>query len=374
MKKLSSKQRRRLKRLHAIRLRRRKRSGRDSGARLARAAAKARFYSKYRQCSSPAIEFRPSENREALLCPARLNLTDNYLETISFFVHLQHFLKIRPDSKRIQKYLEFKHLRQVDLGSLLMLAAELDCFIGPYSKTRRVVGESGTADTHLWDLGIAYLFEHFGLLRLLGRRPTASLPEIDSSDLQPVKFRRNVKVETTEAQGLIEDVGRRTGTQDDLKRRHTYEALIEAMTNTKMHAYPPGQFYNFPGKTLSYWWGGAMFDRSNNHTKFVIFDRGIGLPRTIPNQHWMKGFVRIGTETDADLIAAALTQSRSQTGLAHRGKGLPQMAEAVDLRAGSELRILSGRGIVTYRGRDNIEKAELPIDIGGSLIEWTVSE
>jgi len=48
------------------------------------------------------------------------------------------------------------------------------------------------------------------------------------------------------------------------------------------------------------------------------------------------------------------------------------MAEAVDHREGSRLRIISGRGLVTYSSRHNIHSVELPLPFSGTLIDWSI--
>lgn len=361
----------------AIRARRARRRRGTVAAMLLRpevVAARTLYRDRRSRRHAAEIEDRPDSRRTALVSPKHLNLASNYVDTISFILNLQHFLNVRPNRKRRTKYLDFADLETIDLGALLMIAAELDTHLGPYSKQGRQTGDLRDADTHLWSPSISYLFQHFGIFDLVGYKPTQTLPRDAVQNIEVVKFRRNVLIQPKVAFDLIDDIGKLSPTRDENQRSRMYEALVEAMSNTTMHAYPKNSYMNYPGRTLKYWWGGALYDKENEQTVFVLFDRGIGLPKTIPSRPWIRTLIDPQSASDAALISVALTQSRSQTGLPQHGKGLPQMADAVDLREGSELRILSGKGIVVYRGKDKITEDELPIDIGGSLIQWVISE
>ena len=62
----------------------------------------------------------------------------------------------------------------------------------------------------------------------------------------------------------------------------------------------------------------------------MVYDRGIGLPASIPekNYSWFASIYNSikGTDTeDAELIWAAIKNPRSGTGLHHRGEGLKQI-------------------------------------------------
>jgi len=151
-------------------------------------AAKHDFELRRRCCGNFKTEDRPSDGRVALICPQELNITNNYSETLGFFANLQNFIHIQRTKRNRRKYIEFCNLKTIDIGSLLVLAAELDMTLGHASKSK-FRRELIPADVHLWQVGIAYLFHQFGILELTGYRARFQGDDIPEHPyLKPKKF------------------------------------------------------------------------------------------------------------------------------------------------------------------------------------------
>ncbi|MEO0399639.1 MAG: hypothetical protein AAF224_09510 [Pseudomonadota bacterium] len=366
--------------LRLIRARRRKEQKRKARffsayeqGNTALAVARDLFQQRIQYCEKGEIEDRPDSRRIALVCPQELNIQANFQGTLGFFANLQHFIHLRPRTKKRTKYVDFCNLKTIDFGSLLVLAAELDMALGQRSK-QRYRNVLLPADVHLWQSGIAYLFQQFGILELTGYRPREGDEALQAHPyLTPIRFRRDTLVKGSLANDLVQDVSALSVRRDEEQGGKLYTALTEAMTNTNMHAYPVS-FTNYPGRTNTFWWGGAIYDRSTETAHFVMYDRGVGLPKTIPKRGWARSMVDSGANSDSALVKAALTAPRSSTGEPQHGKGLRQMAEAVDHKEGSFLRIISGKAVVTYRGDNQISSRELPVEFGGTLIEWSICD
>ena len=155
-----------------------------------------------------------------------------------------------------------------------------------------------------------------------------------------------------------------------------YDGLIEALNNTKHHAYSDeGRWYGVPSGT---WLMCGAYDSQRGKLTAAVYDMGVGIPYTLPRSGlWenIKGIVaKLGRNDDAALISAAMEAGRTRTGLKERGKGLPIMMRLFDHIEG-HLRIISGHGEITYASKDK----ELVLDrknyaIGGTLIQWQMEK
>ncbi len=328
------------------------------------------------QLPSPQPYVDKVQNRFILPAPRRLCLNDNRLETLGYLRRIPYFRYIDPRGRSYQKYYDFDGLREISLSALLVLAAELDCAIGPSSGTRKSGRKIG-ADTHRWSPQVHSLFDKFGLLDLL-RYEGSDLPELDSlPTLSTTRFCRSNVSDGSVANRMITNVCELASQSIPADVRHgIYIALAEAMDNASFHAYPNSHF-EYPPKLVKKWWGVAAYDSSSDETIFMVYDRGVGIHETIPLQGWFQSFKdSIGADVDeAKLIEVALKRGgKSSTGLLHRGKGLPQMYDAIKEHPGSYLRIHSGRVLVHCDDKGDIRSEKFAAPIKGTLIEWVLSD
>lgn len=307
-------------------------------------------------------------NRKVFEFPSEMDFEDNYNGTISMILKLRELEKFQ--FSRRPFYLEFEKLKSISPGALLVLAAELDCLYRLWSNSRK---KPIAADSDRWDSGITALFSDFGIFDLINAAPVIDYTYGES--LRAVKFRRGETQDGSVADALIKDI---VGVSEKApsERARLYEGLGEALANTLDHAYP-NPYVSYPSTRIKAWWAGAIYDETSNITHFMVYDRGIGLPARIPdrNHEWYSEVLKhlLGTKNaDADLIWAAIRSPRSGTLLDHRGEGLKQMAEVVDSHPGSDLRISSGQGLVSYFGAGKKELKSLNAPFTGTLVEWRI--
>ncbi|PIB89931.1 hypothetical protein CSW62_25145 [Caulobacter sp. FWC2] len=164
-----------------------------------------------------------------------------------------------------------------------------------------------------------------------------------------------------------------------------HAALNEAMTNVIMHAYPDvevDQSACLPGQ----WWAAGILDVEKNSAWFFALDQGVGLPRTA-----VKNYSGLLRKFDIDplnppdhlIIAAALKEARTQTGLDQHGKGLTSMVRLIDEKAaGGSIQIISRQGehiIVKNPDHPNAQLRrvefgrQLEAELPGTLIVWKVN-
>lgn len=157
-----------------------------------------------------------------------------------------------------------------------------------------------------------------------------------------------------------------------------YDGIVEAMTNANHHAYEmlrlDGLEYEDSKKE---WW---MFSQvKDDHLSVTFCDLGIGIPRSLPlkkQKLWVRLMQLFGREpSDGHAIKAAVEESRSRTGLPHRGKGLRQLVAAIDRANEGHLLIYSNAGCYSCRKHDNTRREEnfdYKGSILGTLIFWTL--
>jgi len=301
--------------------------------------------------------------------PKQLNLDSGYETALSLILGLRS-LSMNRRLRKGRYYLEFDKLTAISPSMLLIVASEIDClFLKGNYRQRNLV----PADTDRWETHITALFNDFGIFELLNASPRARYTY--GENLKAAKFIRGTTQDGGAALQLIENIVEISKKKPNQGER-LYEGLGEALANALDHGHP-NTYVSYPAERFRAWWAGAIYDESNETTHFMVYDRGIGLPASIPENH-QKWFATIydaikGTETeDAELIWSAIQSPRSGTSLKHRGEGLKQMAEVVDNHPGSELQIFSGRGSVTYRGKNKKILNALPVEFPGTLVEWRI--
>jgi hypothetical protein len=150
-----------------------------------------------------------------------------------------------------------------------------------------------------------------------------------------------------------------------------YKGITEAMTNVLNHAYSAPRNGFASQMHQKDWW---MFSQERDNVLTVaLCDLGAGIPTTLPRTKpvlW-KRITSVGRRTDARTIEYALRDSISRTRLGHRGKGLGQIASALDDHDGSEVKVFSNSGIVAIVGGHR-SRRDYRDSIRGTLIVWNL--
>lgn len=304
----------------------------------------------------------------ALECPKRINLSDNYEETIGFLE------KVRTVAKRLhgRLHVDFTVVEEISPAGALLLVAEFD-------KWRRILPDRRLKPVSLsrWNPNVRRKLKEMGFFEMLGTRCDV-LDEVPADADQYVPFLAGDASEGAQAKVLrksIEALGPKLADRGAL-----YDGLVEAMTNVKQHAYRRDD-------RIKLWWTSASVNIRRNKLTVMFLDHGASIPGTLPRSEiWevVRGFMKkINADPfkdDAKLIQAALAVEKSRTGLEHRGNGLRQDIKGyIDSHAArGTLRIFSRRGKIVYMKEiDGTEKTEvhsLTTPIRGTFLEWTVEE
>ena len=302
-----------------------------------------------------------------LLLPKTLSFKENYDETITFFNNLRE-----ASERRIPLKIDFTTLRYVGPAAALVLAAELDSW--------RLMGRHRirVLDIDRWNQDIRHILDEMGLFELI--RVANPPPDLNSSrpSIRFIRFKSSDVADGELATDLRTDLEVVTGQIPGWQ--HLYRGLAEAMTNVRQHAYSSDSHGVSVHSNTRKWWMGGAYDDQRKVLTCSFFDRGVGIPATLPRTHaWerIREFLKEWSlsENDASLIAAATAMGRTSTGAEHQGRGLADVKEFVKRSGGGgRLRILSRQGQYIYEGEGKEERTSLlSSSIGGTLIEWEVT-
>lgn len=269
------------------------------------------------------------------------------------------------DSVRRPSYAEFSQIEEIGPGAGLVLAAE----IHRYAQSRPRIA---VHDEH-WSENVRNYFLEAGLFELL-KIDAHTIQTVGSQNpaRQTLMFSSGRTTSGRDAKKLITDLQDMAG-QPVGARTAVYNAIAEALANVK-HAYPD-EFRSWPYRTSKRWWTSGFWEPSSKTVGLQLYDQGAGIPVTLPKQtHWPKLLRLLDPEaTDAGLIAAAMEYGRTSTGRGGRGKGLAEMADWIETSGTGFLKILSGRGEVTYRPGKKLTRREFDAPFLGTLVQWEVS-
>ena len=121
---------------------------------------------------------------------------------------------------------------------------------------------------------------------------------------------------------------------------------------------------------------GGLVCADEQATDRDFYDQGIGIPTSLPRdflEFLPRLYDRFGGDTDAHKIAASMVVKATSTGETHRGHGMAKMQRLVSESDQGRLRILSGRGEYLYSYPGSIELRNHKRNLGGTLIQWTIT-
>lgn len=216
------------------------------------------------------------------------------------------------------------------------------------------------------NLKVAQVLKQVGIFDLVGYRRRIETTYAD------VIHWRSANGHEVVGEKFDEVLGHYDGQITEALSKNLYLGFTEAMTNCHHHAYigvrPDGLNVAHEPKE---WW---MFSQERDGWLTVVFcDLGIGIPGTLPIKKpslWQR-IQTFGGQLDAHAIQEAIIESRTRTGLHHRGKGLKQLVDVVARMGSGQINIFSNRGCFTLEsGSESI--FQYKDNIYGTLINWRV--
>ncbi|RWG71419.1 MAG: hypothetical protein E5X23_06595 [Mesorhizobium sp.] len=302
--------------------------------------------------------------------PANFSLRSNYERVASFFAHLRHQIYRDKIPSELPRAVAFEAFQRASPGAALVLAAEL-------YRWQQFIGRKLRVIRHrLWNPEMDYLFRNLGLFDFL---ETPDMPVVGRPAEEPqiriLKYRSDTDVVGAKCDDLLEHLAEISGPIH--ADNFIYDGLIEALKNSKQHAYSePDEWFGVPAGT---WFMSGSYDRASQSLTAAVYDMGVGIPRTLPRATVWEGvrsaIAALGGGTDdGQMIKAAMEYGRTRTMAQGRGNGLPTMMRILDHHHGY-LRIISGTGEAIYDSVNGvISTANHKVALGGTLIEWSISK
>jgi len=150
----------------------------------------------------------------------------------------------------------------------------------------------------------------------------------------------------------------------------TYSSLIEAMSNTRDHAYSTagnGSAKVKKGK----WWMTAYYDDTTKRASFTFVDLGVGILKSVKLRRFRDFFRQAGLQRPGILRAVMRGDIQSRTGVPYRGKGLPRILQNATRGLISRLTIVANnvQGDVFKDDYKSLRRA-----FSGTLLYWEIGE
>lgn len=295
-----------------------------------------------------------------VVAPTYLSLVDNPEETTVFFKTV--FEAINKSKRGQSIFFDLSSVTQVTVDAIMYLIAVIN--------NSRVINQleivcRGNVPI---DNDANSMFEDVGFYKYV-RRIIPSKKNNKPVDRIKIAYGKESDGKITSS--ICDFVNGKINSTNNLPTKRLYPMLIELMTNVKHHAYNDKN-----GNMSARWY--VYVEDGNDGIRFVFLDTGVGIPATI-RKNWserirdgLKGI--IGEDSDDSIyIEAALNgEFRTETKQENRGKGLPEIKNAVlskDNRL-ADMKIFSGHGICTINRAGHVEKQYIETAFEGTLFMW----
>ncbi|MBZ0259288.1 MAG: hypothetical protein K8F90_01625 [Hyphomicrobiales bacterium] len=253
--------------------------------------------------------------------PPVFSLSENYEDVVEYVNRIRS-IGFGRRQKGIRKVVDFSTIKELEPAAALVLAAEID-------RWRRIGGfRPRPHKLEKWDTEVFLQFYELGLFSLL-LDTEVHAKESPTVTWIPFKFGRGES--GFPADQFLSNLTEIAGPIPE--RTIFYAALVEALLNVRNHAYLSENKGDYACQPIfGGWWIAGAFDNDKRELTGLVFDQGLGIPKTLPRSAlWEQvrgqligtvGLGSIGLNDDARLIQAAIEVSRTRTNLQHRGFGL----------------------------------------------------
>ena len=279
--------------------------------------------------------------------------------------------------------LDFSKTRKIFADGMLLVMSEIDrCkrMSDPNQVISCKLPESNCSDTK----NIRDVLYQVGMLDLVNHDTSFVDKTTFRDDVRHWKFITGTTLGESHADLLYKEAD---GVVDSKVVKDMYAGLVEALTNSRHHAYKGSRQDLCREFKEKRWW---MFaERKVESLSILVCDLGIGIRRSLPTflrrqeeDLPAKKMVKLLKEVnrrmgrgDPDVAAMriALKMGNSSTGKVYRGRGLPQIWNATRQSEGGAITILSGYGLLRYDGGNGVEHGlQFSSTMLGTIVSWSV--
>ena len=340
------------------------------------------------ESNAELLEYEIDEQARTLhlTLPKELDFHEHYDKTITNIHAIRKFARCRSRLKRPYKlgYVNLDKVKRISTSAALVLTAELSRWDDNISNiTPKTEGWDPSIVKQLYDVGFFDLFSESDIddEEMQNRGAT------EINHIKYIKGRSGYREPMQELKEKLTALGNKVN-EDKISDIHEWlskwkflaTGITEAITNVTHHAYPKRHGFSSVDK---YWYLGGSYNIKTNRIKIVFYDRGIGIPKSLPKSAIKKSVVdylaklNIGiTEKTKDdmLIKAAVEVNRTRTSKEGRGKGLQDLLEFIKKSNEGYMSILSGHGLYKYSSPAKSVKSEkFKYTASGTIIIWGIT-
>lgn len=320
------------------------------------------------------LKLKPRQKTSVIPVPDQL-LAETHEQRAKLATVIHSAMKVlRTSSSRVR--FDFSKTKKLYPGGTLVFLAYLEVLLQTYPG--RIQARCPPRSL------AAQLMSHFGIAGALGISKEDSEPTADS--VVNWRYVTGTVADGQKISSLLNDY--RSISSADIPEG-LYDVLAEALTNVRHHAYPKSSQQTIH-PDLQRWWLFARYVEPNNGEKgnlyIAVYDVGVGIPSSM-RQNLRNGelvlektdellqWVGVQEKPHLEhlLLQRAVENPRSSTGLAFRGKGLPEMKDFVMGTESGRLYIISGDAQYSCIAETSVSKAfSCDNFFSGTLILWSI--
>jgi len=318
-----------------------------------------------KRCRRKGISISDRRTLYYISVPKAMNVegAGNRKDVIRFFDKLRKRAIV--DNGRV--ILDFGETRFITAPAMLLFIAELD-------RIRRIcIDTFDIRISNVIDKNVKHVLIQIGFYELCGQTPPRISSDNFADNVRHWQFASGERIDddTNRAFDAIE------GRIAPEARKGIWRGFSEALVNSVQHAYVARRGTRDSQTAVKRWW---MFTEERQGTLTVaVCDLGIGIPRSLP-LNWGESILAqiqsrlpLGTGPDVRSLRIALEVGQTRTGAQYRGRGLPQIWQAVRGSEGSGIMILSNKARIAWGSKTDREyETEFSDSIHGTLVMWTV--
>lgn len=300
-----------------------------------------------------------------LRLPDTLDLVGRFEETTEFV----NTIRYTAITQRRRVRLLFDQVKTIRPAALLLLLAQIH-------ECRLVFGPRHVTGTYPEDPKLERMMHATGFFALLGVVSRVEAKARRRGSVEYIEFISGERMERGAAKELRESLLGESVSMNIVARKKLFRAISEAMLNVGQHAYPDGTRYT--NRARGRWWLMGTVDRRRNELMIAFCDLGVGIPSTLPKLYTWE-LIRAALAllpgikpNDAQMIQAAMTIGRTQTGATSRGKGLNDLRRFIDESGSGKLHLASRHGLYTYNAGGAEKVQNYSYSNGGTIIKWSV--
>ena len=266
---------------------------------------------------------------------------------------------------------DFSHTRKMEAPGTLLFMAELDRALRIVRQGQQVTCKLPSSECHEAQL-VREVLHQIGALDLMSYDTSHLRSEEYHETVRHWRYATGTRVDETPGDLLEHSEGRVA----EALMQGMHIGVAEAITNCLHHAYAARRDDGCAQFNERRWW---MFTaEQNGMLEVVVCDLGIGIRRSLPMK-WPKSVIgKIfkaldRRDTDTASIQLALIIGETSTGEENRGRGLPQIWNAIRSADVGQIHIMSDKGFVGYEadGQKDLE-TQYSTSILGTVISWKV--